>query len=196
MLRVGITGNMGSGKTTACKIFESLNIPIYYADTRAKWLLENHPDLIENVKKLLGNEAYINHRLNKNYISEKVFHQPDLLAKYNALVHPIVLDDYLTWTQINQNEKYIIKESAILIETGGHLNLDKIIVVTAPLDVAIQRVMQRDGLSKNQILARLKQQQPASEITKYADFIIQNDGSKDLTQQVNAIHQQLLLETY
>lgn len=196
MLLVGITGNIGSGKTTVCQIFETLGVKIYYADQRAKWLLEHHPLLIQQVKNLLGEEAYYNHSLNKNYIAEKVFQDSILLEKYNKIVHPKVWDDTLTWLQANKYEKYLIKEAALLVESGSYQQLDKLIVVTAPKNIRIQRVMQRDNLSEKQVLDRMKNQLPESEKLKHADFQIINDGHHDLIQQVHDLHQQLLLEIY
>lgn len=188
MLTVGITGGIGSGKTTVCKIFEKLGVPVYYADDRAKWLLNNHKDIIQQVKNLLGEESYLNNEINRPYIAQKVFNDKNLLQQYNEIVHPAVAFDTLEWMQQHLYKKYILKEAALLVETGIYQTLDKLIVVTAPKEIRIERVIKRDGLSREAVEARINNQMPEEDKIKYADFIIINDGNHDLEQQVNKIH--------
>jgi dephospho-CoA kinase len=188
MLTVGITGGIGSGKTTVCKIFETLQVPIYYADERAKWLLNNDEKIINSVKNLLGVEAYINGQLNRTYIADKVFNNKELLDSYNEIVHPAVAYDTLEWMQQYVYSKYVIKEAALLVETGLYLTLDKLIVVTAPTELRIQRVMQRDHTTRDAVEARINNQLSEEEKIKVADFVVINDGSTSLIDQVLKIH--------
>lgn len=185
---IGITGGIGSGKTTVCKLFERMGVPVYYADDRAKWLLNNQKDVIQQVKNLLGEESYLNNEINKTYIANKVFHNKDLLQQYNEIVHPVVAFDTLEWMQQYLYKKYILKEAALLIETGIYKTLDKLIVVTAPIDLRIERVIKRDRLSKKEVEARINNQMPQEEKIKYADFVVINDGKHNLEEQVNKIH--------
>jgi len=196
MFILGITGGIGSGKTTVCEIFEVLGVPVYYADERAKWLLNNDAAVKENVIALLGNEAYSSGELNRPFIAEKVFANKNLLEQYNAIVHPAVAEDTLSWNSQHLDEPYILKEAALLVETGSYLNLDKLIVVTAPENIRIERVVQRDGLSKEAVAARMANQIPESEKVKLADFVIVNDGTQSLIEQVKNIHQEIMVMAY
>lgn len=188
MLTVGITGGIGSGKTTVCKIFKTLQVPIYYADERAKWLLNNDEKIINSVKNLLGIEAYINGQLNRTYIADKVFNNKELLDSYNEIVHPAVAYDTLEWMQQYVYSKYVIKEAALLVETGLYLTLDKLIVVIAPTELRIERVMQRDHTTRDAVEARINNQLSEEEKIKVADFVVINDGSISLIDQVLKIH--------
>lgn len=192
MLIVGITGGIGSGKTTVCKIFEVLGIPVYYADQRAQEILVHNKNVVDKVKQLLGEEAYVNEALNKSYIAARVFSNPALLAQYNAIVHPVVAEDTLHWTSQYANKPYVLKEAALLIESGAHRMLDKLILVSAPLELRIQRVMQRDQTDRETVMRRIQHQMSEEEKRKYADFLIVNDGSTSIISQVLDIHHQLL----
>lgn len=191
-LRIGITGGIGSGKTTVCHIFESLGIPVYYADYWAKWLLENDPELQKKIVELFGEKAYINGRYNKALISEQVFINPPKLAQLNAIAHPAVEHHSREWHTKQKNVPYTLKEAALIIETGGQQFLDALILVTAPEEVRVNRVMQRDGSSRDAVLHRMSNQMPESDKLEYADFLIRNDGQVLLIPQVLKIHQRLL----
>ena len=195
MLHVGITGGIGSGKTTVCKIFEILGIPVYYADERAKWLMEHQKPLAEGILALLGQEAYTGEgKLNRAWISGKVFGNPELLNQLNALVHPAVAQDGLDWQNRQTGCPYTLREAALLFESGSYLFLDKTIVVTAPLELRIRRVMDRDSVSMPAVQERIDRQMPEEEKVKKADYIIYNDGEKLLIPQVMAIHYALAQE--
>ncbi len=196
MFLVGITGGIGSGKTTVCKIFEALGVPVYYSDERAKWLLNNDDNVKSKVVALLGNNAYINGTLNRSFIAEKVFANKSLLEQYNEIVHPAVAEDTLNWTTQHLDEPYVLKEAALLVETGSYLNLDKLIVVTAPENIRIARVMQRDRLTQAEVTARIKNQMPESEKVKLADYVIINDGTHSLIEQVKKTHQEIMIMAY
>ena len=193
MLKIGITGGIGSGKTTVCRIFESFNVPIYYADDRAKWLMVNNEFLINGIQQLFGNEAYFDDgTLNRNHISTIAFKNSSKLLELNALVHPFVIKDSEIWYNSLKNIPYAIKEAALLIESGGYKQLDQLIVVTAPLEERIRRVMLRDSAEREAVEARIAKQMPEAEKVALADFIIENDGTKLLIPQVLAIHHALL----
>lgn len=192
MLHVGITGGIGSGKTTVCKIFETLGIPVYYADTRAKWLMAHNPELIEGIKSLLGKEAFSPEgKLNRGWIAAKVLANPEMLTKLNGIVHPAVAADGLKWQTAQSGVPYTLKEAALLFESGNARFLDKIIVVTAPLEVRISRVMARDMASRETVLGWISKQMPEDEKVARADYVIQNDGNHTLIPQVMEIHRVL-----
>lgn len=191
-LQVGITGNMGSGKSTVCRIFESIGIAIYDADSRAKWLMTHNAALKSEITALLGDEAYdADGQLNRAWVSQQVFHQPEKLTALNSLVHPAVARDAQQW-HIQQQGPYTLREAALLIESGSYKQLNQLIVVTAPENLRIQRVMLRDGLAEADVRARLNTQLPETKKMKLANFVIVNDGEHPLTKQVLTIHQALL----
>lgn len=193
MIRVGITGNMGSGKTTVCKIFELLGIPVYYADDRAKEILQSDPEVIKQVKDLLGDDVYdAQNVLDKKRVAAVVFNEPEFLDKYNAIIHPAVLRDSEKWMSRHLSFPYVIKEAALLFEAGGHKQLDKVICVTAPMALRIQRIQIRDKISVEDIRARLRNQMSEAEKVELSDFIIYNDGNTPLIRQVLNIHEKLL----
>lgn len=192
---MGITGGIGSGKTTVCKIFETLNIPIYYADDRAKWLMVNSPTLQTGITQLFGKEAYLEDgALNRAHIGSIAFKDPAKLQKLNALVHPAVFVDGENWQQeqLALGAPYTLKEAALIYETGSYKMLDKVIVVTASEELRIARVMKRDDLSEEEVKERIARQMPEAEKVAKADFVINNDGQHSLIKQVLAIHQALL----
>ncbi len=191
-LKVGITGNIGSGKSTVCAIFEQLGIPIYYADQRAKMLMREDPNLVEGIKDLLGQDAYFSDgSINRQFISQQIFTQPELLKKMNQLVHPAVGRDTIQWVAQNAQAPYTLKEAAILFESGSHKQLDKVICVIAPESIRIQRVMDRDQVDEEAVNARMKNQWPEYKKAIRSDFLIYNDGSQSLIDQVMRIHKKL-----
>ncbi len=180
MLKVGITGGIGSGKTTVCRIFEMLNIPVYYADDRAKWLMQHDPVLKENIITLLGPTAYLPEGgLNRAHIGKQVFSDKKLLDKLNKLVHPAVFLDGQNWFA-EQSSSYALKEAALFYETGSYQQMDKMIVVTADREERIRRVMLRDGLERAAVEARMDKQLPEEEKVEKADYVIYNDGREML----------------
>jgi len=197
MLKAGITGGIGSGKTTVCKMFEKLGIPVYYADDRAKYLMQHEHFLIDQIKKNFGEEVYVNGTLDRKLLASKVFNQPAKLALLNSLVHPAVFRDTERWME-EQKEKrvpYVLKEAALLVETGSYKALDKLIVVTAPLNTRIERVAERDKANEQEILDRVKNQLPDEEKVKLASYIVTNNGSlEELEQQVLKIHEKMIEE--
>ncbi len=190
MLKVGITGGIGSGKTTICKIFEQLGVPIYYADDRAKQLMISNTEIIEKVKNLFGKNAYFpDGQLNRKLLSDIVFNDKNKLNELNAVVHPAVFKDSIQWIEAHANYKYTLKEAAILFESGSYQMMDKNITVFAPVWDRIGRVMQRDKTSFDEVLNRVRKQMPEVEKIKLADFVIKNFGNNSIIKQVVALHQ-------
>lgn len=193
-LAVGITGGIGSGKSLISKIFEAFDIPVYYADDRAKWLQMHHIKLIEAIKYHFGSQTYDeNGELNRTFLAKQVFVNKEKLALLNKLVHPYVAEDFQQWQKENTKSPYTIKEAALLFETGSYKTLQKIINVNAPVELRIQRVMLRDlHRSREQILAIMDNQWPDEERSKMADFNINNTESSLIVPKVLKIHETLL----
>jgi dephospho-CoA kinase len=192
-LKVGITGGIGSGKTTVCRIFETLGIPIYYADDRAKALMTEDKNIVEAVKNLFGEAAYLeNGDLNRAHISEIAFSNPLKLNELNAIVHPAVRHDGERWHNAQMGAPYTLKEAALHFESGGYTLMDKMICVVAPMETRIERVILRGPLSRAEIEARMSKQLPDEDKIKLSDFVINNDGSKALIPQILTIHKALL----
>ena len=190
-MKVGITGGIGSGKTTVCKIFESLGIPVYYADNEAKRLIEEHPRLVSGYKKLFGDEVYRNGKLNKQLVAKVIFEDNKLLNKVNALVHPVVREDFIGWVN-KQCAPYVIEEAAVLLESGGHHFLDKVLLVTAPETVRIARVIKRDGVASEEVLKRIRNQWPDEKRRRFCDYEVLADEKHLVVPQILKIHSELL----
>ncbi|MEM7296750.1 MAG: dephospho-CoA kinase [Bacteroidota bacterium] len=192
-LLVGITGGIGSGKSTVCKIFEVLGHKVYYADDRAKWLMENDLQLINEIKLLFGSEAYKDGHLNRKWIAEKVFKSQDLLSQLNAKVHPAVGEDLKNWAEQNNTEKILFDEAALLFEVGSYKKMDKNILVMAPEEIRIDRVVRRDPhRSPKSVKDIIDKQMSDEEKTPLADFVIKNDGSDSLIRQAMAVYSDLI----
>ncbi len=192
-MKVGITGNIGSGKTTVCKIFETLGIPIYYADVEAKRLMVENTHVVEKIKLLFGLKAYLNDgSLDRKHLGSIVFNNPQMLTKLNYIVHPAVREDSARWAKSQKNVSYVLKEAALMVESENYKDLDKLIVVTAPLETRVQRVMERDEVDKEAVLAREKNQLPEAKKVALADYTINNDGMQALIPQIHKIHQELM----
>lgn len=193
-LFAGITGGIGSGKTTVCKVFETLGARVYYADDRAKWLMENDDDLIEGIKSLFGGQAYKKNKLDRKFIADQVFQNGILLDKLNAMVHPAVAKDVAQWSTQNQDAKLLLKEAALLFETGSYKSLGKNILVTAPEELRVKRVVLRDDhRTEEDVKAIIDKQMPDEEKIPLSDFIIVNDESKSVIKQVIDIKDQLIV---
>lgn len=185
-LEVGITGNIGSGKTLVSRIFSLLDIPLYNADTRAKWLMENDSMLVDQLKSFFGSAAYFKDgKLNRKYLAETVFNDKKKIDYLNSQVHPAVARDYKTWVANHSYAPYILKEAALLFESGSYRGLDAIITVYAPLEIRLIRTMERDkGRTEEQVKAIDKNQWDDQIKIEKADYIIYNDDSKMVIPQV------------
>ena len=193
MYKVGITGGIGSGKTTVCKVFEVLGIPVFYADTVAKEIMVEDEQLIAGITDTFGVESYIDGKLNNKHIAAIVFKNELELAKLNALVHPAVFRAFDAWEEkINQDVPYTLKEAALLFESGSYKMCDTTILVTAPENIRLKRVMQRDQVSAAQVKARMDKQLSDEDKAKMADHFILNDDKHALIEQVLALHKKFL----
>lgn len=190
MLKIGLTGGIGSGKTTVAKIFELLNVPVYYADAASKRLYHTDKNLISALKKNFGEDIYTNEILNRTKLAEIVFNDPHKLALLNQLVHPLTIQDAQNWMKL-QTAPYIIKEAALLFETGSASDLDYIIGVNAPLSIRIQRVMERDSITREQVLSRMDQQMDEDIKMSLCEFVITNSEQELLIPQVLSLHEKL-----
>ncbi|MEO6849713.1 MAG: dephospho-CoA kinase [Mucilaginibacter sp.] len=193
MLKIGITGNIGSGKTTVSKIFEVLDIPVFYADDAAKIVMVTDPILIDGLISAFGKDSYFEDgSLNRKHIAGIVFNDEAQLAKLNALVHPAVFRAFDAWVAQIGDVPYVLKEAALLFESSSYKMCDHTIMVTAPLELRIARVMQRDGLTREEIISRDARQFPEEKKVKLADYIIPNDDTELLIPQVMKLHEQFL----
>lgn len=192
MKTIGITGGIGSGKTTCCRIFETLGIPVYFADVRAKKLMTSDKLLKSQIKELLGKESYYrNGRLNRGYIANQIFNNKSLLKQMNALVHPAVGRDVIGWAT-KQKSDYVMYEAALLVENGSYKNFTKLIVVSCPEQERIRRVTTRDGSTVEEVKARMRNQLAEEKKVAVADYVIVNDGNEMLIPQIMEIHEEIL----
>jgi len=175
MITLGITGGIGSGKTTVCRILEVLGIPVYYADVRAKQLYHEDKEVMQAVKQLFGDDIYRNGELERAEVAKRVFSNKELLQKLNGIVHPAVEKDFARWVESYSNKPFVVKEAAILFENGGYKKLDLNVLVTAPEELRIKRVVKRDGISEEQVKDRIKNQWPDEKKIPLADFVIKCD---------------------
>jgi dephospho-CoA kinase len=191
MLRIGLTGGIGSGKTIVAKIFELFDIPVYYADEASKRLYHTDKELMMNIKKHFGEDVYTNDQLNRSKLAELVFNSPEKLDLLNNLVHPPTIRDAEQW-MTRQTTPYIIKEAALIFESGSAAGLDYVIGVKAPQSLRIQRVMDRDGFSREDILSRMDKQINEEMKMRLCDFVINNDEQELIIPQVIELHASFL----
>lgn len=193
ILRVGITGGIGSGKSTIAQIFEVLGIPVSYADREAKRIMNEDTDLRQQIINQFGPAAYQNDLLNRSWMASQVFSDPIKLETLNSLVHPAVIRNGEQWMRsLAGNAPYAIREAALIFETTSAGHLDFVIGVHAPLSLRIQRTMDRDGLSREDVLQRMRNQIDEEIKMSLCDAVIRNDGQQAVLPQVLALHQQLL----
>lgn len=189
MLKVGITGGIGSGKTIICEIFKHLNIPIYNADIEAKRILVNNSIVRKELIKNFGNNVYLNSsEINKKFLADIIFNDKTALKKINSIVHPAVWQNFLYFIQNKTSYNYVILEAAILIESGFYKNMDYVVTVTAPEDIRVQRVMKRDNVPKENVMQRINNQILEEERIKFSDFTIINDDKQLVLSQVLDLH--------
>ncbi len=191
MLKIGLTGGIGSGKTTVSQIFKILGVPVFDADTAAKEAMEHNPVLKEKLINTFGAAVFVEHKLNRKYLADIVFNDAHQLDVLNALVHPLTIAAAADWFA-TQNSPYVIKEAALIFEAGAGVGLDYIIGVFAPTALRIKRVMDRDHLSREDVLSRMNRQIDDQIKMKLCDFVIQNNNQALLTKQVLELHEKFL----
>ena len=190
MLQIGITGGIGSGKSTICRIFASLGAPIYDADTRAKAIMNENEKLKAEIIQHFGEESYINGNLNRPYLASKVFSDADAVKKLNSLVHPKVAEDYLFWAQkqFALGVPYVVREAALMIESNSHKQLDRLITVFTPENLRIERIKKRDKQrTEEEIKAIISKQISEEEKMKLANYVIYNDDKTPVLPQILAL---------
>ena len=190
MLKVGITGGIGSGKSTITRIFSSLGVPVYFADDAAKRLMNEDPDIQFQLIKAFGVDTYIEGVLNRKYLSSIVFNDPSKLELLNSIVHPVTIHDAAVWMS-KQTTPYVIKEAALIFESGSQDMLDHVIGVYAPESLRIFRVMKRDGVSRNEVKARMRKQIEETVKMRLCDTVILNDDQHLVIPQVLELHERL-----
>jgi dephospho-CoA kinase len=191
MLRIGLTGGLASGKTTVAAIFEVLCIPVYYADDASKRLMTENEEIRESIINAFGTESYTNGKPARKYLADIVFNSEEKLQVLNSIIHPATLLDADQWIK-NQTAPYVIREAALIFESGSDKSLDYIIGVKAPLSLRLQRALQRDELSEQEVMARMNKQMNEEKKLELCDFIIINDEQQMVIPQVLTLHQKLL----
>mgnify|MGYP001191320457 CR=1 FL=1 len=194
MLKVGVTGGIGAGKSVVCRVFQTLGIPVFNADETAKQLMETDAALVASISSLFGYSIYIDGRLDRKKLAAIVFQQPALLQQLNALVHPATIAYGNTWMR-QQSTPYVIKEAAIFFESGSYKEMDVMIGVSAPENIRIERALQREGMTREKVLQRIASQMDDAEKMKRCDYVITNNGSTALIPQVLQIHKALLAKS-
>lgn len=188
---VGLTGGIGSGKSTVAQMFRELKVPVYDSDEEAKRLMNSSEEVKDAIIALLGQNAYRDDVLNRPFIAEKVFKDPELLQQLNAIVHPAVREHFLEWAQ-KKSVPYVIQETALIFENGAQDKYDFTILITAPKEMRLQRVMDRDGVGEQQVVQRMENQAEDNKKISLADFCIENIDLETTKQKVKDLHTKLI----
>lgn len=188
---VGLTGGIGSGKSTVAQMFMDLGVPVYDSDVEAKKLMHSSKELKEDIVNLLGEDAYQEDMLNRSFIAQKVFNDPELLEQLNGIVHPAVRKHFLAWADM-QKVPYVIQETALIFENGSQDQYDFVVLVTAPLNTRLQRVVERDGISEQQVLDRMRNQMDDAQKVDLAQFCIVNTDLETTKNKVGELHARLV----
>ena len=191
MLQIGITGGIGSGKSTVARIIAQMGYPIFDSDKEAKKIMVSDPQVIKQIKDVFGESAYNDKQLNRSFIAQKIFNDSNLKIAINNIVHPAVREHFKTWCK-NQTTSLVFNESAIMFETGAYTQFDYTILIRAQLDIRIQRVVARDNLTEDEVLKRIQSQWTDIERSKLASFIIDNNADSDLQAQTEQVIKKLL----
>jgi dephospho-CoA kinase len=192
--KIGLTGGIGAGKTTVAKVFQYLGVPVFYADEIAKQIIQNNEEVKTKITVLLGNEAYLNNQYNRLFVADKVFKDVSLLQSLNNIVHPKVEEAFQEFINQHQSASYVLKEAAILFETGGDKKLDAVIFVNAPLTIRMNRVVKRDQVASEKVIERMNNQWSDEVKMQKSDYIIDNSGEKLVVPQALSLHHKLINE--
>lgn len=197
MLKIGITGGIGSGKTTICKVFELLGIPVFYADTAAKSVMQNDPVLVNAVKELFGDKSYSpTGLLDRAYLAAKVFADENELKKLNSIVHPAVFRAFDQWSLKQDNVPYVVKEAALLYESKSYQDCNYTILVTSPMELKLKRVISRDKTTEEEVRKRMLRQWSDEEKEKLASFVLNNNEGHFLLPEIIKLHNRFLEESF
>ncbi len=187
MIKVGLTGGIGSGKTITSTVFEKLGVPVFYADEEAKKLLSKDREVIRQLRDRFGDDIFDENGINKASLASIIFNDRDALDDVNKIIHPKVRRDFASWAE-QQISAYVIMEAAILFESGGHKNMDKTILVYAPEQLRIQRVIKRDDVTEEEVRSRMRNQEKDEDKIEKADWVIYNDDTQMVLPQIIEIH--------
>lgn len=188
MIKVGITGGIGSGKSIVCEIFSRLGIPVYNADMRAKYLMQNSSRIRQQLTEKFGPDVFKNNLLNRKFLAEIIFNDQEALTFVNSIVHPEVAFDFEHWSRNYTKLSYTIEEAALLFESGAFQKMDKIITVYAPISIRLKRVMDRDKVTREQVISRMENQMTEEEKINRSHYIIYNDEKNSVLDQVLTLH--------
>lgn len=192
MIKVGITGGIGSGKSIICQIFNRLGPPVYDADARAKALMTENKEIIYKLSTRFGSNLYKNGQLDRKMLAGIIFEDKQAIGFVNSVIHPAVEADFTAWSLQYQSEPYVIEEAALHFESGAYKNMNVMIMVFAPVEIRLKRVIQRDSGTREQVEARMNNQLPDTEKIKRSDFVIYNDDKQSIMEQVLKIHNELI----
>ena len=192
-MKVAVTGGIGSGKSLVCSILEKIGVPVFYADDVSKMLINNSPEIKRSLTALFGTDIYLeNGTIHRKKLANIIFNDNIALQKVNSIIHPEVRKAFDVWAEQQTSAPYVVQEAAILFESGLISHFDKIILVTAPLELKIERVMKRDSITRELVLERMKNQLPDKVKIEHSDFRIENDGRKMILSQILKIHEKLI----
>ena len=190
-MKIGVTGGIGSGKTTVCRVFSALGIPVFAADEEARKIMETDPSVMQKVNDIAGVEIYTGGILNRSELAGLIFNNRELLDKINKVVHPVVRENFNNW-QMSQGSDYVILEAAILFESGSFRSVDRIITVVAPVEERIERVVRRNNLTREQIMERIRNQTEDDYKVSRSDYVIDNADDKLIVPEILRIHEEIL----
>ncbi|MFO7755381.1 MAG: dephospho-CoA kinase [Bacteroidales bacterium] len=191
IFRLGVTGGIGSGKSTVCKVFKVLGIPVFSADDEARIIMDNNKIIRAELKNIIGTDLYVSGELDRSKMASIIFNDDNLLNKVNNLVHPLVFDRYDNWCR-QQDADYVIFEAAILFESGADKHVDRILAVTATREERINRVMKRNKMSREQVMERISKQMEEDEMIKRSDYRVNNSDDSMIIKKVLDIHRDIL----
>ncbi len=190
-MKLGVTGGIGSGKTSVCRVFNVLGIPVFSADPEARQIMENDEGIIRRINSIAGKNLYINGSLDRMELATLIFNDQILLDKVNSLVHPVVFDHFKRW-ELEQSAPYVIMEAAILFESGASKLVDRIVTVVAPMEERVDRVIHRNNLSREQVMERMRNQMDDETRIRSSDYVIQNSENDLIVPAILKIHEDIL----
>jgi len=192
-MKLGVTGGIGSGKTTVCRVFNVLGIPVFSADPAANKIIDTNADIIRGINSLAGKDLYPDGSLDRSLLASMIFNDKSFLGKINSLVHPVVFDNFERWAK-EQNAPYVIMEAAILFESGASKLVDKVVTIIAPMEERMERVIKRNKLSRDQVMDRINNQMDDESKTKLSDYIIHNSENDMIIPAILKIHEDILIQ--